>query len=306
MTSLRQDVQNVVERLDLLRARILDELGPEVGSASVAAIDACCNALRHNIDVPPTKRKRRRTQKQLLTAMRVMRLRTKVAKKRLIAEAAAKVSGRIQSIWFLRAGLASPTLPMRTLSEFCKDFPREETCNISHVYVGAARDAFCQIIKEFNRNEVVAMLSKAQSSITDHGVAIPVFVGHVQDEALMQMRGYDAEAHAAQGGTADKVVLSRAKHSKIQNHFVRVHTANDTVEWYTELQALFKKDGETIGWALATTLMEIVRLVEAAAKSAARAYRVVHLVSGDGVHTNENAMKRLFLPPHTMYHADKM
>ena len=53
--------------------------------------------------------------------------------KRQIEESAAaldetmgnKVSGRIQHIWFVRVGLAKPTLSMRTLADFCRDYPAE-------------------------------------------------------------------------------------------------------------------------------------------------------------------------------------
>ena len=36
---------------------------------------------------------------------------------------ATKVSGRIQYLWFLRVGLANPSVPAMSLQQFCTDFP---------------------------------------------------------------------------------------------------------------------------------------------------------------------------------------
>ena len=63
------------------------------------------------------------------------------------------------------------------------------------------------------------------------------------------------------------------------------------MEWYSELQPLMKKDGQTIATAIISAISDIVDL---ACKSAPDpAFRFLHLIVGDAINTNENAMKRV-------------
>eukprot|EP00959_Pyramimonas_sp_CCMP1952_P446526 9349417-Pyramimonas_sp.AAC.1 len=63
------------------------------------------------------------------------RQRRKAAAK-LEAALASKVSGRIQRTWFVRVGLADPSVPATTLEDFLTSFPESETKSISKTYIG--------------------------------------------------------------------------------------------------------------------------------------------------------------------------
>ena len=97
-------------------------------------------------------------------------------------EQASCVSGRIQHLWLVRAGLSDPNLPARTVSSHLLEFPEEETQVISHTHVGAVRDAFAHIIQRFNSKEVEAAV--AQTIMQDR----PIVLCHIDDEASMRLR----------------------------------------------------------------------------------------------------------------------
>ena len=59
-----------------------------------------------------------------------------------------KMQGRLQTSWILRTGLADPTVPARTLQDWCREFGEEESSAISHSSIAAARDCFCELVKE--------------------------------------------------------------------------------------------------------------------------------------------------------------
>jgi hypothetical protein len=112
---------------------------------------------------------------------------------------AAKIGGRIEKIWFVRAGLANPILPSRTLQELLQDFMLDECKQISHTYVGSVRDAFVEIIKGLMGEQTTSVGARAVSSCTERRSgastimeARPVFVPHVHDEASMRLRSLDA------------------------------------------------------------------------------------------------------------------
>ena len=128
-----------------------------------------------------------------------------------------RVAARIQHIWYVRVALAKPTMPMRTLSDFCRGFPEQEAKHISHTYVGAARDAMCEAIKRMNRDAVADLVSNLPLGKTQAETA-PVFVLHVHDEALMRVRSSTKSSPDSATATP-----SRARHSKIQNNYIRVH-----------------------------------------------------------------------------------
>ena len=150
--------------------------------------------------------------------------------KRKIEESAAaldetlgnKVSGRIQHIWFVRVGLAKPTLSMRTLADFCRDYPAEETKHIGYVYVGATRDAICEVVKQINRSSIQHLVSQMPLGIRE-GETGPIFITHIHDEASMKIR---SSARPLPGSAlADEIrgaALSRSRHTKIQNNVVTV------------------------------------------------------------------------------------
>ena len=69
------------------------------------------------------------------------------------------------------------------------------------------------------------------------------------------------------------------------------------VEWLSELQPVLRKDGNTIAWAMRQIVEEICEtlrggLAQRGGSKAAHP-RLIHIVLGDGVNTNDNAARRL-------------
>ena len=74
---------------------------------------------------------------------------------------------------------------------------------------------------------------------------------------------------------------------------MQVHLGARCVEWFTELQPLERKDGATIATALVATVKELLETCGRAVKPVGNNLRAVHLVTGDAVNTNDNAMRRM-------------
>ena len=62
-------------------------------------------------------------------------------------------------MWFIRAGLAPPTLPLRKLAATLKEFSFTEENQIFHAYISRVRDAFAEIIKGMNCKQISHALS---------------------------------------------------------------------------------------------------------------------------------------------------
>ena len=88
----------------------------------------------------------------------------------------------------------------------------------------------------------------------------------------------------------------RGRTSKIQNHVVHVHVGRAAIEFFTELQPLFKKDARTIAYSLISTAAQAFAAIcsgVAAMKSECDRARVIHIIVGDGVNTNDSACRRV-------------
>ena len=208
-----------------------------------------------------------------------------------------RVKARIRHIWFIRVGLARPTLPMRALSDFCRDYPADEVKHMSHVYVGAARDAFCELIKTANRDTLTHLVASFSAG-SNACETSPVIMCHIHDESYMKIR---SSAMPASGSALASEIpnpsLSRSKHSKIQNNFVDVVAGGVSVEFFSELQPLLKKDGATIAEAICSVSAEVIKACAQGLRGDSQPQqrlRFIHLLTGDGINTNENALKRTY------------
>lgn len=86
---------------------------------------------------------------------------------------------------------------------------------------------------------------------------------------------------------------ARGRSSKVQQNVVKVAVGAEVVNVYCELQALLRKDAQTIAHAL----RQVVDAVAAAALEGQvqeERLRLIHLLTGDGVPTNLAAARRLF------------
>ncbi|CAK0909769.1 unnamed protein product, partial [Prorocentrum cordatum] len=101
-----------------------------------------------------------------------------------------------------------------TISELMRDFSIEEQKRISKGSATFARDTFCEITK-----------------------GAPVIVNHVRDEAGMRARSFTE-------GVGPE--LRRGRYSEVLNHSISVSAGGVTLRWFTELQALERKDHQTL------------------------------------------------------------
>ena len=105
--------------------------------ASQIALNHLLECLTSDFDLPETRRRKRNlgndVRHELAKARRnLSKQRNKVddLKGQLQDERIAKISGRIKDQWLIRVGTAAPTTPLRTLAQWCRDFPLDETKNI--------------------------------------------------------------------------------------------------------------------------------------------------------------------------------
>jgi len=193
-----------------------------------------------------------------------------------------KVSGRIQHIWCVRVGLIDPSIPATTLEQFCTNFPEVETKSIGSTYIGSVRNAMVEILKQMSRAAAARAVVCLPTGFGDE--SRPVFVPHVHDEASMRLRSYDASLPGRP---------IRGRSSKIQDNCVSVCCAGECVEWPCELQALGQKTGAALGQCIVDIVSEILTCISRGPAVSWSRLRFVHLITGDGINTNQNAGRRV-------------
>ena len=289
MDGLIQQVSIVQGQLRKLRLSIAASPHSSEYEKSLRAIGTLTDALATDFDMIQSRGRKRPQDESLQTQVGSLQRKLRHQKQKVDAQEAmladmqyAKTGGRIKNLWFVKVMLAAPGVPARTLSQWCRDWPTEETQNISPCYIGPVKDAMVEVLKKLNK-EIVA------ASVRDAGVleggteTLPVYIVHVHDEAAMRLKSYVSEPSP------------RGRASKIQNHCVHVYAGQACNEVYTELQPLLKKDAQTIAFSLISTtkgVMEAILTGATQIPSQCTGTRVVHIIVGDGIHTNENACRR--------------
>ena len=268
--------------MEKLRSQIFEiSAGAQRYRASLAAISSLQGALREEFDVnhrASTKDGRR----QLQNTVQYQKRRRQQAEDMLKMALAGKVSNRIQNIWFIRAGLSDPSIPAVALEQLCASFPESETQAIGKTYVGTVRGAFAEVIKQLAKNTLLRLIAFLPASFGSESSTL--FVAHIHDEASMRLRSYD-------GSLPGRII--RARSSQVQNSCVTMFANLARVEWPTELQPLGQKTGATIAKCIITIMDGILRDISNASGMPWKCARVLHVLTGDGVNTNENASKRV-------------
>ena len=83
----------------------------------------------------------------------------------------------------------------------------------------------------------------------------------------------------------------------MQSHFVTVAGGSRSVEYFADLQPLLPKDGPTIATAFIDTVKQVMGSCSAGLVrnvGGANRIRIVHLVIGNGINRNDNALKRVY------------
>ncbi len=193
-----------------------------------------------------------------------------------------KSHGFLNRMWLVRVGLQDPTVPARSLEQFCREFHDVEVSTISATTIASSRDAFCELIKLQMGRVVADAIGQMSGSVEN--VSLPLVLCHLHDEAALRLRSFDASL-------GQRRIRSRS--SKIQNNVLRMHIGRDAFEILTDLQPLLKKDGPSIAQALIDTVAEVLKHVEEATVKEQSEIRLLHVLTGDGVPTNLAAARFL-------------
>ena len=302
---LRQEVLNLWRCLYNLRLLLVDHgVEPPRYQAIRQAIDTLRTALDAEFDVrsigyhaasssrPVVSRKRLQNQRDYQIVCR------KRAEAKLKAAVSEKIAGRIQHQWFMQAILANPNVPARTLEQWFENFPTSETRMISATYIGAVRDAWAEELKCMNAGAVTRYTAElGQFSALLPSDSATVFVQHIHDEAPMRFRSWNA-------GLFERRLRGRS--SKVQNNCMAIFIAGKVVDWLAELQPVAQKNGATIAACLIANMSSVINAIAAARGTTWSRARIILLLIGDGVNTNENAAKRIWRYYHKKYKVGRL
>ncbi|CAK0876859.1 unnamed protein product [Prorocentrum cordatum] len=187
----------------------------------------------------------------------VGRLRQKVRKVEgvLKKERASRAANRIDNLWFARVAVAKPTVPAATVAAWCRDFSAEQSNQIGTTTISACRGAFAEAVKWLNKEEITRAAAGSHDPVA--------ILHHVHDEAAMRMKSVSEEPDA-QYRLESGVVRSRS--SKIQGHAldVQVGTSGPSIEVYTELGPMLRKDAPTVATTLIARALDVIALLQRA------------------------------------------
>ena len=197
-----------------------------------------------------------------------------------------KYAGKIEMAWYVRTAFADPALSLQSLSHFCRDFGITEKNTISSTRIGQAKDAMAEVLKSLAAQSISVAAAVQPCMSVDFGKSQAFVIRHVHDEACMALRSYHSAPSL--GGR-----IIRGKYSKVQNNVVEVVIADTPYPVFYDLQALMKKDGRTIAWALCKVVESVLEALTSASTRDWTTLRVIHCLTGDGIATNANGARRL-------------
>ena len=125
---------------------------------------------------------------------------------------------KVSLMWKIRVGLGPPQVPLRTLTLFCQDFDLLPSQTISHELISRLRDAFAEVVKKQNKEEL---------SVRARG-ADAIVISHVHDEATMRVKSRIAEEEAirikkkGRRKTISNIQITRSSHLTIVCHVLEI------------------------------------------------------------------------------------
>ena len=147
---LAQDLFNLA--IDFVLAAKAD------GAASVVQMtEAFLSSLGQEFDIDEKQTHvSKQSSSQLQGKLKYARKKRAEAEFALEEQMAPRKGLRIAALWWVRAGLSDPSLPAESMASFVKEFPVQErsSISISAFSVSKARDAFCEMLKDFNQRQV--------------------------------------------------------------------------------------------------------------------------------------------------------
>lgn len=273
--------QSAHDKLLDLRAAVASNAGGDF----LQALDSCVEQLATCF---PLKDRRVQPVVDLAGRLKRQKALTARAQAELEEELPKRTGNRMANLWYIRVGFAPANMPARSLTYFLRNFPASwtsaQSTSMSISSVTRTKDAFCEIIKDFNRQEMVKL-------VLQHPTTETAYISHIHDEVALRVR---TKAQTPEDA-CQTYVCGRSNSSKVLSQVPHLHIGDQKVEYIVELQALLKKDGPTITHCLHMVLEAIIKVLCSRGdpvSSNERRY-VFHLLVGDAINTNENAMKRL-------------
>ena len=128
---------------------------------------------------------------------------------------------------------------------------RSDVPPVSRGSIGHVKDSFCECLKTLT-GKAMAEFAVGKSFLV---------LRHIHDEACLRLRSFSAQPMQPMPSGEQiqtPTLLSRGRMSSVQNNHVTVFSSPQTyLTWYAELQALERKDAETLSASLLSVLSEV-------------------------------------------------
>ena len=283
-----------LKSLEKFQAEVEGGSGETAFPRTQAALAMCKDSVLDELplEIDTSRQGQKRTDRELNLMRQVRYFKNKLQKMEEEARKSQRQKGLISNQVFLKVCLSQPSVNNRQLKELLA----EDGVNaISHTYIGRVRDAFAEILKDHAKDRLTQVMCSAAVGV-DGDIKDTLYMVHIHDEASMRLRSFDRVAVDAFGSDGLGPVFSRGRYSQVQNNVLHLHLSSATtpLEWFCDLQPLGRKDGATLATALMRTVDEVLAPSIEAVKSRTNGrVKVVHLMVGDGIGTNEDAATRV-------------
>ena len=121
---------------------------PDEQSELRAALTAAASQVADSFDVLPKENSGKIGSVRKMQVQRAyFKRKAEKLQKQLHQYSGKKSHGFLNRMWLVRIGLQDPTVPARSLEQFCREFHDVEVSTISATTIASSRDAFCELIK---------------------------------------------------------------------------------------------------------------------------------------------------------------
>ena len=302
-------------RLRHLVAQLREALGPDA-----EALPEIAQAVDHleeciNTDIPPYPRGEKRPLggaprayldrhepavlkgwkrlKNQLAHVRRMRQKAETSLAHLRQSKIREKNNSTTACFLARVALASPLQSTRAFAQSWQDLVGAGASCLGRTTIESIRNAFVAVVKDVYREEI-RKAARRQIAPAPAPDSVPhAVVLHYQDEASLRLR-------SALDPTAP---LSRARSSKVLQHVMWVKSSSEAPLLFapTELCALANKSAPVLATSIFAELSRVAELLRSGFLDAGACARVddtqkprlVHVLIGDAIPTNEAAAKRI-------------
>ena len=151
MLDYSEDVASLRSQLVAVGQKLGSDSGEKSYTKTLASIRRLLDSLSEEFDQPHAPGTKRRSLGQMARSLKYQKEVRGKLESALTRERGERLGGRIQALWFVRVCMAKPSIPLRTIANFCRDFPIQETKQICHTTVSHTRDGFVELVKQMNK-----------------------------------------------------------------------------------------------------------------------------------------------------------